>query len=385
LKLDDRESRATRPANGASIAGHDGLKGFVVALLAVALAAAAGFLVWQVPHWQLAEWRDLLPHRQALLLENQMRQTLLLAAVALLVGLATLAMWRRARAAEGLLLATANALAGAQGAQRAERLTRAIGSLADERLEMRLGAIYLLERVAFESKEDHWPVVEVLCAYVRERAAWREDATRRDHTAADVQAVLTVLGRRERSHEEPGQRLDLRRADLRGSDLKGVDFYRARLSEAHLEAAALEAANLAEADLRQAFLSGADLVEANLMGANLREAHLEAAYLVEAHLENADLGGAHLEGAYLGGAFLEGADLGGAHLDGAYIYKAHLNGASLHGAHVVSTIGMTRREREKINRTTSQGARRPRRPRALRDRVEDDEEEEPSPTAEGSG
>jgi hypothetical protein len=354
------------------------------AVLVLALLAGAGFLVWQVPLWQIAPWTDQLARRQALLLENQLRQTLLLAAAAVLVAFGAFALWRRARAAENLLLATANALASAQSAERAERLTRAISGLADERIELRLAAIFLLERLARESKQDHGPIVEVLCAYVRERAAWKEDAAAAPRPAADVQAVLTVLGRRNRAHDEPEQRLDLRRADLRGADLKEVDLERALLSEIHLEGAALEGANLAGADLRQAFLSGADLVEANLNGANLREAHLEAAYLVEAHLENADLGSAHLEGAYLGGAFLEGADLGGAHLDGAYIYKAHLNGASLHGAHVVSTIGMTRREREEINRTTtSQSTRRRRGPRSVITGIDD--EEDPFPSAGESG
>jgi uncharacterized protein YjbI with pentapeptide repeats len=340
------------------------------------VAAGAGFLIWQVPRWQLAAWQSHLPRRELLLLENQLRQTLVLAAAALLLGFGAFAFWRRARATEDALRATTRTLAGTRDAEKAERLSRALAALADDRLQIRLGAVYLLEGIARESERDRGPIVEILCAYVRDRAAWREGSPAPERAPADVQAALTVLGRRPRG-EADERPLDLRGVDLRGADLNGVDLGGARLCEAHLEGASLQGANLAEADLRQAFLTGADLVEANLIGANLREAHLGAAYLVEAHLENADLGAAHLEGAYLGGAFLEGADLGGAHLDGAYIYKAHLNGASLHGAHVVSTIGMTRREREEIHRTTGSTARRPRRPTPLRAQLEDDEEEDP--------
>ena len=32
--------------------------------------------------------------------------------------------------------------------------------------------IYALERIAKESREDYWPVMEILTAYVREHAPW---------------------------------------------------------------------------------------------------------------------------------------------------------------------------------------------------------------------
>lgn len=325
------------------------------ALLALAGGCLAGVLLWKVPQWQVDPWRALLPHRDLLVLENDLRQTLLLT----LAGAALMAtlylVWRRTVATENTTAAMARTLFAAQEGQRTECVSRAIEQLADNRLEIRLGGIYTLERLARESEADHWPIMEVLCAFVRERAAWAEERELSATAAADVQAVLTVLGRRMRSHEKrEEQRLDLRRTDLRGVDLSDLHLERACLLEAHLEGADLQGLHLEGADLRRAYLTNADMVEANLKGADLREAHLESAYLVEAHLEGADLGGAHLEGAYLGGAFLEGADLGGAHLDGAYIYKAHLEGASLHGARILTAIGMNREEREQINRTASE-------------------------------
>src|SRR5918994_5532670 len=60
-----------------------------------------------------------------------------------------------------------------------ERFTRAIeqlGATHDDKsknLELRLGGIYALERIARESKEDHWSIMEVLTAYVRQHAPWR--------------------------------------------------------------------------------------------------------------------------------------------------------------------------------------------------------------------
>jgi len=37
-------------------------------------------------------------------------------------------------------------------------------------LELRLGGIYALERIAQESEKDYWPIMEVLTTYVREHA-----------------------------------------------------------------------------------------------------------------------------------------------------------------------------------------------------------------------
>ena len=315
-------------------------------LLLVAAGAIAVLLVWQVPQWQTAPSRALLTPRDLLLVQNELRQTMVLClgVGAILAALAVV--WRRVAANER---AARDSLAAAQAAQRDEHFTRAIAQLADERLEVRIGAVYGLEQIVAESAARHWPVIEVLSAFLRSRAGWDAERPPPLTLPTDVQAVLTVLGRRNRAHERDEQ-LDLRRTDLRGADLNRVDFSRAILFEAHLEGASLQGAQLVAADLRRAHLGNADLVEANLRGADLREAHLESAYLVEAHLEGADLGGAHLAGAYLGGAHLEGADLGGAHLDGTYLYKAHLEGASLRGARMVSAIGMHRDERERVNR-----------------------------------
>jgi len=323
------------------------------AQLAAAGVLITALLLWKVPQWQTAPWRAFLAPKDLLLVENELRRTLVLLIGAIFGGAALAVVWRRAALSERSARAT-------QEGQRGERFTRAVGQLADARPEVRIGAVYGLEQIAAESPTQHWPVMEVLCAFLRERAGWNEQQPAAS-LSMDVQAVLTVLGRRNRDHELSGAgeamvraRLDLRRTDLRGADLNGVHLERANLYEAHLDGASMQSAHLEGADLRGAHLRNVDLVEANLRGADLREAHLESAYLVEAHLEGADLGGAHLGGAYLGGAYLEGADLGGAYLDGAYMYQAHLDGASLHGARVVSAIGIHRDERERLSQTAAE-------------------------------
>lgn len=195
-----------------------------------------------------------------------------------------------------------------------DRFTQAIDQLGNDNLEIRLGGIYALERMAATSEKDHWKIMEVLTAYVREHVRWKEDQKAGEQQpvprlAADIQAILTVLGRRSRTYQNgENQRLDLRETDLRRANLSGAHLEGAILSEVHLEGANLNSIHLEQAILRKA----------DLKKANLTEAHLDKAFLGQAHLERAMLRQAHLEGAYLVGAHLEGADLLGADFTDAF-------------------------------------------------------------------
>src|SRR5829696_678972 len=115
-----------------------------------------------------------------------------------------------------------------QDQQVTERFTQAIDQLGatddkgNKRMEIRLGGIYALERIARDSERDHGPIMEVLTAYVRQHAPLRaiegqegeEDSggsrgeskpTAVSARAPDIQAIMTVLRRRTRSfgHGEP--------------------------------------------------------------------------------------------------------------------------------------------------------------------------------------
>ena len=281
--------------------------------------------------------------------ENDIRTTLLHGAVGLVLLAGALVIWRQSQLSR-------------QG-QITERFTRAIDQLDyTKAVEVRLGGIYALERIARDSPQtDHWPIMEVLTAYVREHAQWSEaklgpeESPDEAKPAVDIQAVLTVLSRRSQWYQNGElQCLDLRQTDLRranlpsahleGASFGGAHLERANLGEAHLEAAALGGAHLERAYLFAAHLEGANLGGAHLEraylggahleGANLFAAHLEGAYLPSAHLERASLGEAHLERANLGGAHLERANLGESHLEGAHLFGAHLEGADLRGAHL---------------------------------------------------
>jgi hypothetical protein len=147
-----------------------------------------------------------------------------------------------------------------------ERFTRAIDQLGardvqrEKNLEMRFGGIYALERIAKESPEDYWPVMEILTAYVREHAPRGSRAEDQPPTP-DIQAILTVLGRRipNSEHDEIGRialratdlialrATDLQRADLQEANLQGVDLQEANLDGAHLQGAKVTDEQLADA------------------------------------------------------------------------------------------------------------------------------------------
>jgi hypothetical protein len=51
-----------------------------------------------------------------------------------------------------------------------ERYTKAIEQLGSDKLDIRIGGIYALERIARDSARDHPTVIEVLAAFAREHS-----------------------------------------------------------------------------------------------------------------------------------------------------------------------------------------------------------------------
>jgi uncharacterized protein YjbI with pentapeptide repeats len=269
-------------------------------------------VIWKVPQWQAASWEGLLGPKDLAKLENDARTILVqtLGGAVLLIG----------------LYFTLKNLQLTEDRQITERYTRAVEQLGSDKLEVRLGAIYALERIARDSERDHWPIMEILTAYVREHAplpGHERRSREQNHQpvakrTADIQAVLTVLGRRTRTYGNgEAQRLNLRATNLSSMNLQGV----------HLEGADFTEANLARADFSKAHLEGACFRSAFLQGAHLRQARLEKANLMRAYLEEAEFSESHLERAQL-----RSADLTRAYLEGAYIERAILSRANLRDA-----------------------------------------------------
>jgi uncharacterized protein YjbI with pentapeptide repeats len=113
--------------------------------------------------------------------------------------------------------------------------------------------------------------------------------------AADIQAILTVLGRRtwttgvgENQRLRKGEEYSL---NLENMDLRAVSLLKANLERPSLVGAHLERASLIDTNLKEARLSGAHLNGAEL-SADPNNSEFQSAYLDEAHLNETDLDGA---------------------------------------------------------------------------------------------
>lgn len=345
---DTARSRVTRPlltAGRPSGADQPPGRRAAVALGGVAtVAAAVAAAIW-VPSLLYGEHGASRATLQAALLA-------MIAAVLVAGALALVATQLRAASERAGRLMTTQQVGG--------RYTSAVGQLAADAVEVRLGGIYALGRIARDSPVDQATVVEVLSAFVRARST---DSARRTAAstqrgplgevtpAADIRAAVQVLAGL--PHLDGVARADLRHADLTGpatlrelglsranlrrvrldqADLTGADLSFADLRGLELSFALLSGADLTGADLTGARLSGVTLRGARLSGANLRDAHLIGTDLSQARLIGTQLTGAELPGIALAGARLLGADLTDARMVGAELADAELVGANLTGA-----------------------------------------------------
>ena len=209
-------------------------------IAAIALLVFAWWLWWRLPKRQVHRLRFAIRDAKARAdVEDNFRKTIgqLLGGAAVLIGagFAYVQFQQQQQAAHDVLISN-------QVAKGFELL----GHKDKDEVRMRLGGIYALEGVMNASDQYHQPVLETLCAFVRDQPQTSNDAP----PATDIQAALTVIGRR-----KPG--------------LGEVD-----LSGAHIVKASLIGADLSHADLSHADLSHADLSHADLSHADLRDADL---------------------------------------------------------------------------------------------------------------
>ncbi|MEU0523084.1 pentapeptide repeat-containing protein [Streptomyces niveus] len=220
----------------------------------------------------------------------------------------------------------------AKEGQITDRYTAAVVNLGSDKMDVRLGGIYALQRIMQDSRRDQPTIANVLATYIRTHAA--KPPAKGQGILADVDAALTVLATRDRAHDETF-RLDLRAAKL--PNVEAGFSIQAALGGADLRDTDLSNASLGLADLNGADLSGADLSNASLNGADLSNASLINANLSNAVLGRADLTNVDLSGAILGGADLNGADLRSANLRDTDLRNTDLSGANLSGVDLRDT------------------------------------------------
>jgi hypothetical protein len=196
-----------------------------------------------------------------------------------------------------------------------DRFSTAVDQLGSDKLAVRIGAIFALERITIESARDRRAIAEVLGAFIRSPP--NADAHRERNSVetpysnylstmatyklrADLQAALTVLGRavwRGKEHT-----VDLSHSVIDGADLKGTD-----LRSFQLFHTSLAGSLLADADLRNTLTSGADFSSCVFHGTKLA-----GAVFLSCRFEYSSLGGAlDLELAKFSGCDMRGAKYAG--------------------------------------------------------------------------
>jgi hypothetical protein len=226
-----------------------------------------------------------------------------------------------------------------------DRFTKAVTQLGGEEIAVRLGGLYALERIARDSPKDHWPIMEIISAYIREKSP-KYDLTLIPYLSkserekmvsdsnkpikTDVQAALTIIGRRIIEQDPSGSHINLRASYLYDADLKGANLQNADLSKT----------DLTSADLSDAKLTGANFISAELSGADFHRAHLDSVQFDHANLifadfsdvksfQNTSFGSADMSDTILTKADLRNAVLLGVNLSDADLENANLSGVDI--------------------------------------------------------
>lgn len=278
----------------------------------------------------------------------------------------------------GLIFAWGNLTTAREG-QITDRFTRAVDQLGNEIMEVRIGGIYALERIAKESEKDYLTIKEIFNSYIK-----KNSPKRIQYSFREINGIITIMDQyqaleylaeeikkirdQQQSYSEFVKNLSKNipnyerfeiKPDIKAItsaitrltsyyrkyfnddryfyDFSGTNLQSAIFDKAHLEKASFVLSSLLSIDFKEAHLENADfgsaiLLEANFKGAYLEKTNFYGADLKRANLSNCDLTSAKLIDTNLENANLSKANLTKANLRNANLAEANLEGANLEGA-----------------------------------------------------
>ena len=166
--------------------------------------------------------------------------------------------------------ATQASLEATRTQQIEERFYKAIEKLDSDDAGIRTGAIYSLGKIADQSDDHYWLVMQVLSGYVRERHRWNPKSNNLREPLPcppDLQAVFNVVGmRRNRWLGRDSSEGEPQRLDFSGSDLRGLILRDNGRGAFHFEGLRFVGANLQKAEFVSVFLDQAVFDDARLEG-----------------------------------------------------------------------------------------------------------------------
>ena len=144
-------------------------------------------------------------------------------------------------------------------------------------IEVRLGTLYALERIAQDSERDHVPIMELFCAYIRTNSSNDDKKATTKPLREDIKIILRIIGRRDKWTQGKN------RLKLEQTQEMRLHFYNCYLEGAELRDANLSGANFYKANLEYAWLNGANLSGARLLDAKITHAKLTGAKMSDAY------------------------------------------------------------------------------------------------------
>jgi uncharacterized protein YjbI with pentapeptide repeats len=222
-------------------------------------------------------------------------------------------------------------------------------------LEVRLGAIYSLERIALDSERDHGPIIETLCAYVRQNAGppltapegvipgsreYSSWLTSLPQPRVDVVAAMKILGRRPEHRiamELKDNALERTPFDLAGVNLQRVRLKNLKLANLDLSGSSFQGAYLMQVDLSKTQLYGCNLIQTVLSACKFDNALAMALDLRNAHIRRTSAKAATLEEANFAGARLYDCDFTKANLEGAKFENSRVRGSIFQDANMTAS------------------------------------------------
>ena len=285
-------------------------------------------MVWDLPKIQVIQ-NPSIEKKDELTVEDKIRSTWINAIGGLFFFVTAYFAWKNSEISHKQLLAT-------QEKQITERFSKAVEQLGNEESRtVRLGAIYSLERIAKDSQYDHWTIMEVLTAFIREKS--NDNREPDSKIPEDIQAALTVIGRRNTENDLENGKINLSR-----SNLSGANFSEAKLNKANLNDVELNKANFCYANLIGAYfcntnLTGTYFTNVNLTGANFLDANLTGTYFTNVNLTRTSFFNANLTYANFNNVNLANADFPKTNLTRAKFFCAKLINSKFQDANLYET------------------------------------------------
>lgn len=253
-------------------------------------------------------------------------------------------------------------------------IDREVIETSEPNLEVRIGAIYALERISQDSARDHIQIMEILCAYIRENApvssafeidvdsifeesmkalgaSLKEKGGPRQRFGGvrspidletkkiqfprqDIQTAISVIGRNRKGGKEGAvssdghsSQLDLRRCNLQRVEFGEGDFSNFSFFGCALDAANFSGCNLGRANLQQSSANATWFHNANCEGMEISDSKIMGAIFTGANLCEAHLSGTFAVGAYFVNAYSKNVDLYGANMRFALCWNTNFAGS----------------------------------------------------------